>query len=354
VLVAALATLPFMYHPAPAQEPAGAGRMRAVMLVAATEVIEPGYARFLEAARRSSVATDELCTAPGRRKLDAARAAFSATALAWARVENIRFGPVMSGNRLERVLFWPDRKSIGLRQVQALLATKDRTATDAGTLVGKSVAVQGLGALEFVLFGTGSTALADQDGFRCDYASAIARNLVAIAGELTRAWRDPNSALSAWLPGEGPGRETEMLNELVGALVHGLESIRDIRLRGFLGDTPGQDRPRVALFRRSGNTVPMIAAGIDGLRALFVDSGMESLLPDSNRSIGESIRFEFAQLLDLASLLDRPVAELLADEQARQRLVLLDLVMDSLIDRIDGQYAPAAGLAAGFSFSDGD
>ena len=53
--------------------------------------------------------------------------------------------------RLERILFWPDRKSIGLKQVQAALAAKDTSITDAGKLKGKSVAVQGLGALEFLL-----------------------------------------------------------------------------------------------------------------------------------------------------------------------------------------------------------
>ena len=40
--------------------------------------------------------------------------------------------------------------------------------------------------------------------------------------------------------------------------------------------------------------------------------------------------------------------------QARDRIVLLDTVFDSLIDRVDRQYAGATGLSAGFSFADGD
>ena len=78
------------------------------------------------------------------------------------------------GRGVRAGLFWPDRKGIALRQVQAILAKQDATATDPATLKTKSVAVQGLGALEYVLFGTGAEALALPEGdFRCDYGNAI-------------------------------------------------------------------------------------------------------------------------------------------------------------------------------------
>ncbi len=333
---------------------ASPGQMRDVMMTAAKKVIQSGYFLFAAAGNDLVVATDALCVQPGEATLEGARNAFTATALAWARVENIRLGPVMSDNRLERVLFWPDRKSIGLRQVQALLVEKDDSALKVETLRDKSVALQGLGALEFVLFGTGSDDLAKESGYRCTYAQAVARNLAGIGEELETAWQKPEEVLSVWLRDDDPDRATEMLNELVGALVHGLEATRDIRLRGFLGATPDKDRPRVALFRRSGNTVPMIAADIEGLSELFDKSAMDTLLPDDVRSIAGSIRFEFNQLIDLAGSIQKPVAEALADPELRQRLVLIDLVIDSLIDRLDTQYAPATGLASGFSFSDGD
>ena len=329
-------------------------QMRAVMMAAATKVIGPGYARFHAAGKQLATITGSLCKTPGDAALNAARAAFTITALAWGKVENIRFGPIMSDNRLERVLFWPDRKSIGLKQVQSLLVGKDPGALDPRTLTGKSVALQGLGALEFVLFGTGSQELAKGGEYRCAYALAIAGNLAAIGGELEAAWSRPEEVLSAWLREDDPDRASEMLNELVGALVHGLEATRDIRLRGFLGEEPDKDKPRVALFRRSGNTIAMIAADIEGLRDLYAGSTMETLLPDDMRSIGESMRFEFSQLIDIARHVSKPVDQAVADPDERQRLALLDIVMDSLIERIDTQFAPATGLASGFSFSDGD
>ena len=97
------------------------------------------------------------------------------------------------------MLFWPDRKGIGLKQVQAALADKDATAADPATLAGKSVAMQGLGALEFVLFGTGAETLAATgDAYRCAYGAAIAGNLETIAAELDDAWQAPDGFAALW------------------------------------------------------------------------------------------------------------------------------------------------------------
>ena len=59
-------------------------------------------------------------------------------------------GHLIEDNRFERVLFFPDRKSTGLKQVQAALAKPEDSVTTMETLKDKSVAMQGLGALEFV------------------------------------------------------------------------------------------------------------------------------------------------------------------------------------------------------------
>ncbi len=118
--------------------------------------------------------------------------------MAWARIEIVRVGPVLDDNRFERILFFPDRKSLGLKQVQRLLAEKDESATSAGTLKGKSVAVQGLGALDFVLNGTGADDLAKEpNGFRCRYGAAIAAILAGLGQDLAAAWDAPDGVAKA-------------------------------------------------------------------------------------------------------------------------------------------------------------
>lgn len=328
------------------------GSVRMVMERTVEDFVLPGYKAFEQATGELVRATGALCAAPGHSSLDDARQAFDEVTLGWAAVEMIRFGPVMSENRLERVLFWPDRKSTGLKQAQAAIASSDPSVLDAANMPAKSVAVQGLGALEFTLFGTGSQGLQTGDSFRCGYAAAIAENLHSIAASLVSGWQDPDGALAKWTDQSSTEDIQESLNELVGTLVHGLENVRDQRLLAFL-DPDGKDKPRLALFWRSGQTLPVLHANVTALARLFDESAMDALLPEDAASIADSIRFEFTELSKLLDI-SVPVTEALKDKDLRSRLAASDTVLRSLLDRLDRQYAPATGLSSGFSFADGD
>ena len=102
--------------------PAFASKATDIVSSAIDGFIRPGYHAFYESTSRLSEAGKALCATPSQAALDAARSAFGETVDAWSRIEIIRFGPVTERNRLERVLFWPDRKGTGLKQVQAALA----------------------------------------------------------------------------------------------------------------------------------------------------------------------------------------------------------------------------------------
>lgn len=352
ILSAVLLLLAFA-HPAATQENRlSSGNVRMVMQRLVEDEIIPAYRDFEAAAGTLETRVKGLCAAHRPEALQAARQAFSGAATAWARIEFVRFGPVMSQNRLERVLFWPDRKGTGLKQVQAALANEDPAAADAAALPAKSVAMQGLGAIEFLLFGTGAEELTTGAAYRCGFAAAASANIRTVAAEIVAGWTTGGAA-EEWIGQTDPEDVAASLNELVATLVHGLEAIRDVRLRGFL-DTAGEDdRPKGALFWRSGQTLPALAANVDGLLDVFVESGMEVLLPQDQASIADSMAFEFREARDMLSS-GLPVGEALTDADIRGRLIVADLVLDSLIERIDTQFAPATGLAAGFSFADGD
>ena len=217
-------------------------------------------------------------------ELDAARAEFSATVYAWSSAEIIGFGPIKENNRLERMLFWPDRKSIGLKQVQAALSDKDPTATDPAQLAGKSIAMQGLGALEFVLFGDGADALAGKDDpYRCAYGAAVAGNIETMAGEVSAAWNKPDGFAALWA---NPGPQNplyrdgnEAVTELVGVFINELEMVSDVRLKGFLGGKPEADKPKQAIYWRSQNTTTSLAGNLSGIDALFQASKLGDALP---------------------------------------------------------------------------
>lgn len=319
--------------------------------------VKPAYAEFHGQAGELANAVGRLCDAPSSAGLDGARIEFGRTVSAWSRIELLRLGPVTEENRIERILFWPDRKGTGLKQVQAALAAEDPSAAAPLSLAGKSVAMQGLGAMEFVLFGTGSESLAGAGGYRCAYAAAIAANVSTIAAAVEEGWRRANGYADEWSnPGEATPHfrdETEALNELLGVFVDGLELVRDQRL-GFLGASGAGDRPKQALFWRSGLTVESLAADLAGLSRLFEASGIADELPADQAWIASSIRFEFANAARAAEGVRGAIEEALRDPARRDALAYLGIVTRSLSELFGTRLAPALGLTAGFSSLDGD
>jgi predicted lipoprotein len=329
------------------------------MARAVDDFIRPGYRNFQDSAARMQTSMRALCDAPSAARLTLAHSAFNDTVSAWARIEILRVGPVIEDNRFERILFFPDRKSTGMKQVQAAIAKPDDRVTEMTTLKDKSVAMQGIGALEFVLFGTGSEALATPEGgYRCRYGTAIAANLERLGGELSAAWDTQNGIQTAW-KAPGPNNplfrdEAEAAKELLGVLVHAAETIRDQRIESFYKGDTKKALPRQAIYWRSGNTFRSIAGNLEGVRDLLKVSGMVELLAEDSRSTVSSIDFVARSLSRVAEGLPANVEGVLADPEQVAKLDFLLLNSRDLILRLNNDLGGGIGLAAGFSFSDGD
>ncbi|MER8461692.1 imelysin family protein [Mesorhizobium sp. M1396] len=321
--------------------------------------VRPAYAGLHEHAEALTKAMHKLCEAPSQGELDAARAAFSATVYAWSSAEIIGFGPIKENNRLERMLFWPDRKSIGLKQVQAALAEKDATATDPAQLAGKSVAMQGLGALEFVLYGDGAEGLSGKDDpYRCAYGAAVAGNIETMAGEVSAAWNKPDGFAALWA---NPGPQNalyrdgnEAVTELVGVFINELEMVRDVRLKGFFGGKPDADKPKQAIYRRSRNTANSLAGNLSGIDTLFQASKLGDALPADARWMAESIHIQLVNGVATAKSIQGPIDKALADPALREKLDHFAMITSSLSTLIGTRLTAEFGLTAGFSSLDGD
>lgn len=331
-------------------------QITSVMRQTAESVVRPAYQDFETQTQRLHNEVSQLCTAPSKASLIAAQNQFTKAAYSWAGIELFRSGPVMDQNRLERVLFYPDRKSTGLKQVQRLLAKSDPTTIASINFAQKSVAVQGLGALEFLLFGTGYAQLSiEENSFRCQFASSVTGNLHAIAAELDAKWNGDYS--EQWINAGQEGsifiNDREAVNELLGTIVHGLEAIRDIRLKAFLREEPNRDRPKSSLFWRSENTLPMMRANLEFIHALLREGGLYSLANENNRII-EQIEFELRQNKAAINAVSGSLFDALHDEDLRGKLAYFGTSLKFTIGRIDQEFAQDLGLSSGFSFSDGD
>jgi uncharacterized protein len=330
-----------------------------VMAKAVDFYIRPAYADFHAKASVLAEATAKLCAVPSEAELKTVGARFSDTIEAWGKVEIIREGPVLEQNRFERVLFYPDRKGIGLKQVQALIAKPDEAVTDPKALGERSVAIQGLGAFEFVFFGSyPEGVVAEKNSFRCRYGLAIAKNVEGIAGELKAAWDDPKGIANDW---KNPSKDSavyrnseEAMQALIGLHVHGVEMVRDQRFKPFYKGRGEKVTPNAALFRRSGNTIRAIEANVDGLGKLWQVSDMGLLLADNQRALAGNVLFDYKAAAAAIGKLPAPTAEALKDEKYLAKLDVIEFTLKDAIARINNDVGAAVGLAAGFSFADGD
>ena len=330
-----------------------------VLRTAVADVIRPNMLRLDAGARGLESAMMALCAVPSPDAVAIAGQQFGKVVAAFGRVEFLRLGPVMENDRADRLLFWPDRDGMGLQQVQAVLAEEDPAATALEGLQAKSPAVQGLGALDYVLFGTGAENLATPAGaFRCAYGQTIAGNIAAIAKDMVAAWYLPGG-IADHVQAPQPdhvdyGSAEEALAALVGLLADGLEGLRDQHLLPLLARDDAPAQRELAVFRRSGMSIAFVRAKLEGMAELVVRSGMARAVGQADRGLGDTIDRAFREATSALDRVTLPVEAAVADAQQAAALDDLLLLTTSLHAIMDDQLPAALGLNMGFSTLDGD
>jgi len=323
------------------------------------DAIRPGFATFEAEAQSMAQVVATLCASPSEEAMAASRDQFDKLVDAWGRVEFIRLGPLSQDNRLERILFWPDRRGRGLSQIQGVITTGDETALSADTLADKSVAVQGLAALEYALFGTDSDGIAvGETPARCAYGEAISQNVATIAGQLLAGWQAEDGIASLWRnpADDNPlfRDESEQINGLVKLIGDAFEIIKVQRIDAVLRDDRASMRPKSALFWRSDNWVPSLAANIAGLRALVDAADLEATVNQERGRFVGAMSFELANAARALGQTDLPVQAIAEDDEAYGRMTYLRLVVDGLTTVSATRLKEIYDLSSGFSSLDGD
>lgn len=299
----------------------------------------------------------DMCEDPSAERLADVKRGFRAVAIRHAQVEILRFGPLVEQNRFERLYFWPDRRGLALKRVQRALKDRDESVLDAKNLRQKSVALQGLGGLEFLLFGSGSEGILN-DPFRCQFATAVAGSIEQTARELKDAWFGLQGYETLLLE---PGPENEAYRsprevgaELFNVLKNSVEAIQQIRLMPVVGTSLKKAKPKRAALWRSRLSLPVLIAQIKALEDFQMASGLLANLPGDQTWINESARFEYTNVLARLSEIDGPIANAVIEDDARSKLTYTQTVMSNLTALYAEEAAPALGFSAGFNALDGD
>jgi predicted lipoprotein len=326
-----------------------------------TNYIRPGYTALADRAATLADSTKALCAGPSDAALKAARENFAKTVESWSEIEPVHFGPVLQDHRYERLCYWPDPKGLGAKQNREALTKHDETVKEEATLSSKSVALQGLPALEYLLYGDGANDLAKPGGggaFRCAFAGAVANNIVSISKQITADWGDAAPFVKSYLA-PAPDNSTyhapkEVTLDLFKTFSVGIEAVRDQKLAKMLGAKPEEAKPGLAPFGRSGLAFVSIADNLTGVRNLFIKGGFAQVVHAESAGVEDSIVFDLNHAIGVLRGIDAPIAEALHNDDIRAKLEALRVSLKGAAQTASDMISKNAGLSFGFNAMDGD
>ena len=336
----------------------------AAVVSTAKGTIIPGYQAFGDTAKDMQTRLEALCKTPGDDTLKNAQQQFAVLTTAWARIQYVSFGPIFEHQRAFRIEYWPDKRNVVGRQLAEVLKKRDHAALEPERFATTTVGVQGLPALERMLFGDDAlVALASGDGdFRCGLFTAISANLETIARDVVTGWTEGDAAFLSRIkhPSEDDeelpsGRDAagRLLNDLLTATI----AMRDMKLLAPLGTSLVKAKGQNAEYWRSGQSVAVLAANLEGWRALFgTDQGLGGLLAaqPNGKPVADDVAAAADQAAKALAEITLPLDKAVGDPAQRKQVEAFAVQLVKLRDLLAGPVTTTLNLPVGFNALDGD
>ncbi|KZL19556.1 Imelysin [Pseudovibrio axinellae] len=323
--------------------------------------IRPATKQLTGSLRELEERTQQVCITSDPGNSAAFEDAFSTAVAAIAGVDFLRFGPMAQDNLAQRLAFLPDSRGVVRRQINKIVAKQESTVTTPASLSAKSVALQGLTALERIAYasdGKLTLGTGKDKKFLCDYAQSISINLAGAGQTLEAEWADPKGFSKVLLePSEGGGvvhTHKEAAELVFNAITTGLTVNKDQYLLSVLGKTEKKANPKKAPFARSGNAITYLSASLTGLQGAYELGGYAQVLDNEQSWVANSLGFEFSNTTRVLSQLPKPLQDTGKTPDVRDKLLYLSTVLGGIKDVMSEDLAGYLGLAGGFNALDGD
>lgn len=322
----------------------------------ANQVILPTYTRWVEADRQLAISALAFCE--GKADLATARADFLHAQKAWASLQPLLIGPLAEGNRAWSVQFWPDKKNLVGRQVEALISA-DRPI-NAQSLAQASVVVQGLSAYEYILYDSKpDLADATRKASYCPLLIAIGERQQTLAEEILAGWHGKDGVLTqmSHFPNPRYADSHEAIAEVLRVQVTALDTLKK-KLGTPMGrQTKGIAQPYQAEAWRSQSSLASLQASLQAAQSVWqgVDGkGLRALLKGEHKPLAEKIDAAYASALQALQTNDRALTALLEDPTGKPLLDELYGRLDAVHRLHQNELAKALDIQLGFNANDGD
>lgn len=287
---------------------------------------------------------------------------FHKTVSAWGSVAFLRFGPARKDSRQQHLAFFPDPRGVVSRQLSTALKRKDPAMLEPGALSQQSAAIQGLPALEVLLYPKGPETKSGLDEYGCGLATAISANVTKLSRELATEWTSPDGWRTRMVE-TGPNNpvyksDAEAAGELVKALLTGLQIVRDLGFEAMLqAEQRGRARAGLA-FERSGLARDFMLASIRSCGSLAKTLRLGDFVAGDAKVgwINGWISNAFRSLASDTEEMPMPGASQATSGETKgpNRVRRGKFYANGLRQIIGRQIAPTAGLTLGFNELDGD
>lgn len=289
------------------------------------------------------------------------------TMSAWQRVQWVHFGPVTDDNEDWKIQFWPDKINLVEKKTRFLFVK--RKPMDEALIAKSSVVVQGLSALEFLLFDDPFNASLQQQKSQekyerqCELMLAITANLSMTTKRLSDGWQD-EKFLASWLKKAKDQEQSAFLaqrnSEIIEALLAQMERIKMDKVGGGLGYKSRNKRPNEYFFEswRSQTSLNNIQVNLVSFQQLL--SGKEgynltNMLNDKKHvELAVTLNNALQSVIDNSSDISGSLHNAVADPKKIVQVEALFKNMGNMNTILKRELAPALGVVLGFNSNDGD
>ncbi|MFC5077994.1 Imelysin [Vibrio thalassae] len=283
--------------------------------------------------------TEQFCQA--KSSLEQVSLAWKQGMSRWMWIQGQERGPAMALEQNWNVQFWPDKKNTTGRKMSQAVKT-DVWSMESVQL--QSVTIQGLGAVEWLLYDEAST-LAKGTREHCALATAITASLTDRADTIFKAWQtNPWSSLDkeAW--------EAEYLALLSNQLDYSMKKLSRPLAK------IGAPRPYFSESWRSKISMSNLKANVEALQALYLakGEGLDRILRDEGHApLADRIVKQFEDTLEPWPN-ETSLFALLQSKQGYRMALSQYNKLEQLKYLINEEASIQLGVVIGFNATDGD
>jgi predicted lipoprotein len=269
----------------------------------------------------------------------------------WAAVQPINFGPITYLKRQVRMQYWPDKHNVGGKQLRQLLLNQNTITLEA--LQKKSVAIQGLPALERLLFSTKS--LTQEN---CGLAYRISENIKSIAQETVDGWTQSPALFMNDFSSKNYHYGTyssasEITSVIAKSITHSLALIEQEKLKATIKNDNKKSNPRKLEAWRSGISSKLIHANLTTVENMYLSVFSNQLIP-KNSELDKRIRNEITFIKLSTSALETTLREALTSNKNEIEFITWKGEIKNLQRLIHQAFHKELGLTFSFNSLDGD